>query len=351
LIVNIRIEITNARWESGASFINESASKIIIGLITFYGGYQVIKGRMTLGSLTAIMLYLHNLINLQYQFISFFETIMVGSVSCRRVSEILDERPQVIEAKDAKNLIFSRAEIIFKNISFGYRPDQYILKNMSFQIAGTAHIALIGPSGCGKTTLLNLLVRLYDPCEGKILIDGCNIKDLKFSVLKGQIGFALQEPFLWNDTIESNIRYGRQNATQEEIFTIARLSGIDDFVKLWPQGYQTIIGEDACKISEGQKQKIAIARALIKKPKILILDEAMSSMDSASEEKIISNIKSVQKDLTLIIVSHRLSTVMSADLGYYFFKPDEMIIDNPRNLCESNKEFNQLFIGQDRILI
>lgn len=351
LLVNIRIGLKNTKWDTVGAFTNELATKIIIGLISLYGGYQVIKGRMTLGSLTAIMFYCYRLIGLQSQSASFFEAIMLDTVSFRRIAKILDEQPQIVEAKNAQSVIFKKGEVIFNNVSFGYKPQVYILEKMSFQIESSSHIAIVGPSGCGKTTLLNLLVRLYDPREGNIFIDGYNIKDLKLSALKGQIGFCLQEPFLWNESIENNIRYGKESATIEEIVRVAQMTGVDEFAKDLPRGYQTIIGENACKLSEGQKQKIAIARALIKEPKILILDEAMSSMDSASEEKIVYNIKNNYRNLTFITVSHRLSTVMNADLVYYFHSPSQIVVNKAENLFEYNKDFAHLFIGQDKILV
>jgi len=351
LIRDIRIRVKNIRLEVTGGFITEILTKIIIGLLTFYGGYQVVKGKMTLGSLTAIMIYLTQLVGLQNQCASFFKNFILGLVSCKRIDEILEKKGKILEEKKAKKVSFKKGQIIFKEVSFGYQPNQYILKNMSFIIEDNSHIALVGPSGCGKTTLLNLLVRLYDIWEGEILIDGYNIKELKLNSLKEQIGFCLQEPFLWNDTVENNIRYGKENADFKEIIAVSEIALVDEFVSQLPDGYNTVIGENACKISEGQKQKIAIARALIKKPKILILDEAMSSMDSASEEKIISNIKDNYKALTLIVVSHRLSTVMRADLVYYFVSASKMIIDKVENLLEDNKEFNQLFTGQDKILV
>lgn len=258
-----------------------------MGLITFYGIYQVIRGQMTLGTFTAIMVYFTQLIGLQGHFASFFQTFMLGVVSCRRVSEVLDEEQQVLETEDAQKVIFKTPKIAFNNVSFGYRPGEHVLKNINLNIEDGSYFAIVGPSGCGKTTILNLVLRLYDPWEGWISIDGYNIRDLRLDCLKGQIGIALQEPFLWNDTIANNIRYGKENTTDNDISRVARITGIDEFVTYLFGGYYTIIGENACKISEGQKQRIAIARALIREPKILILDEAMSSMDSASEKNII----------------------------------------------------------------
>jgi ABC-type bacteriocin/lantibiotic exporter with double-glycine peptidase domain len=350
LIIDIRIRMKNTRLEIFSGFANNAGNKIIVGLVGLYGGYQVIKGNLTLGSLTAITVYIYQLMGLPGEFSSFFHSASFGIISCQRLNAILEEKPTVTESSNAQEIDFSTGEIIFKNVSFGYFPKQFILNKINFRIPGGSHIALVGPSGCGKTTLLNLLVRLYEPQEGEISIDAWDIRQLKLRSLRKQTGFALQEPFLWNRSIEDNIKYGREEATKEEILAVARLTGIDDFAKSFPQGYQTIIGEDACKISEGQKQRIAIARALLKDPKILILDEALSSLDSAGEEKILSGIKMAYPGLTLITVSHRLSTVMSADLAYYFFKPNEMLMDKPQNLCAYNKEFARLFSGQDKIL-
>jgi len=347
-IANIRMSMRNTRLELVSSFAGSAINKVVIGLITFYGGYQVIKGTMTLGSLMAIMMYIRQLVGLQGSFAGFFQSIAFGLLSCQRVEEIFDKRPKIVEIKGAKDTIFKKGEIVFKNVSFGYKEGESVLSGINFNINGDggSHIALVGSSGCGKTTILNLILRLYDPWAGDIIIDGDNIKNLKFNSLRGQIGIALQEPFLWNDTIENNIRYSKPNATEKEIIEISRICKVDDFVKNLPNRYQTIIGENACKISEGQKQKIAVARALIKRPRILILDEAFSSIDSQSEERIIANVKETQNSLTTIVVSHRLSTVMSADLVYFLNRPDEMIIGTGEELIQSSREFHDLFAGQ-----
>ena len=348
LIANIKINLKNVRLEVISNFTGGSFNRVIIGLITLFGGYQVIRGRITAGTLTAIIIYLTQLIGLQGSIGLFFQRIAMGQVSCKRLDEVLEKEPEVGELSGGqKKIILKQPRIEFKGASFGYRPKEYILKDLNFCIE-KGFTALTGPSGCGKTTIVNLILRLYDPWQGQIFIDGYNIRDLKSSFLKEQIGVALQGPFLWNDTIENNIRYARENASKQEIIEAAGLTGLDEFVEDLPQGYQTLIGENACKLSEGQKQKIAIARALIKRPKILILDEAMSSMDSASEEKVLLNIKQSQKDLILIVVSHRLSTVRSADLVYFLLSADEMIIDRPESFLENNGQFIELFAGQNR---
>jgi len=321
-------------------------NKVVIGIIAFFGGYQVIKGTMTLGSLTAIMVYLSQIVHLHSSFAMFFQKIAMGLISCKRIDDILKQRPMV--AKGGNKVIFKGGEIIFRDVAFGYVDKEPILNNATLDIRSGSHISIAGRSGCGKTTLLNLLLKLYEPSSGEILIDGHNIEDLDSSSLRGQIGVALQEPFLWNDTIENNIRYGKDDSLLEEVLYVAKICDVDDFVKLLPEGYQAIIGESGSKVSEGQKQKIAIARALIKRPKILILDEAFSSMDSASEEKILSNIKDNYREMTLISVSHRLSTVMSADSVCFLMGPGEIISGFHEDLLQNSKEYHDLFKAQLR---
>ena len=349
----IRIGLTSARLEMLGNFVASSTSKLIISLIAFYGGLQVINGKMTLGSLTAILAYLSQMIGIQSSFIGFFQSTTLGLVSCQRVADILDEKDCVVESKGARDIIFKRGDIVFNNVSFGYSPGMPVLKGLSLSIEAGRHISLVAPSGFGKTTLLNLVIRLYSPWQGEILISGVKIEDIKLGSLREQIGMVLQESFLFNDTVVSNIAYGKEGANWPEIREAARLSLVDRFVAGLTDGYNTVIGENACKISEGQKQKIAIARALIKKPKVLIMDEAMSSMDSASEEQILSNIKRELKETTLVTVSHRLSTALNADLVYFLKRQDRIISGTCDELLQKDKEFYDLFKAQirDSVLI
>lgn len=348
VIINIRINIRHRNLEAIISSVSRIISKAAVGAIGFYGGYQVIKGNISLGALTAITVYLYQLIELQEESINFIDTTIQGLSSCRRIADILDERPEIIDSPSARPLIIHKPQIIFKDVSFGYRAKEPVLENINFTINGPAHLAIAGPSGSGKTTTLNLLVRLYDPSSGAISIDGDDLKELKLGSLRRQIGFVAQEPFLWNDTIANNIKYSRPDAKEELVKEIALLCGVADFSEKFPDGYNTVVGENACKLSEGQKQKIAIARALIKEPKILIFDEAMAAMDSAAEEKIIANIHRNFKDITLITVSHRLSTVMSADYVYYLSAAGRIIMDKPDNLLRDNPGFKLLFGEQSK---
>ncbi len=351
LIRSARIVLRRTKLEIASLWLNQGMMKIATGLVSLYGASLVIAGRLTLGSLTAIMGYLYQLLSMQDQVSALLQTSMQSSISVKRVNEILEEDNRVEESRAAKTVIFNRGDIVFKNVSFEYSKDSPILRGMSFSLPGSTHIALIGPSGCGKSTLLHLLVRLFEPQEGEILIDGSDIRNMKLNSLKSQIGFSLQEPFLWNDTIENNIRFGKEGGTDAEIRFAAGICGVDEVAKRSTFGYATVIGENASKISEGEKQRIAIARALVKLPKILILDEAMSSLDSESELKIMANIKRAFKGLTVISVSHRLSTVMQAELACYFLNPHEMTVDRPEVLFSTLPQLKELFNRQERILV
>ncbi|MBU0502968.1 MAG: ABC transporter ATP-binding protein [Candidatus Omnitrophota bacterium] len=343
LISYAGISLKSLKLETVSGFLVEMLSKAAVGIITFYGGYQVIKGRMSLGSLTAIMVYFGQLVGLENELARFFQSALTGLISCERIDKILNDDQDTSARSNTSKPIFKKGEIIFRNVSFGYCPGRSILKNLSFTLPGASRIAIAGRSGCGKTTILSLILGLYDLWEGDIFIDGHNIREIDPGTLKSQVGFALQEPFLWNDSIANNIKYGLDQAGTEEMTEAARLCGVDDLASNLTAGFDTVIGENACRISEGQKQKIAMARAAIKKPKIMILDEAFAAMDSLSEERIISNLKQAQPDMTLIVVSHRLSTVMGMDAVYYLSGPGAIIIDKPQILIKQDPGFRDLF--------
>ncbi len=349
LIEKIRFGLKNTRLEITGSFANSLANRIILGLITFYGGYQLIKGQMTLGSLSAITIYLSQLAGLQNSFANFFQQISLSFFSCERLDFILESQPELIEDKSAKEVIFFKGKIEFRNVTFGYGQDKMVLQNLSFGIEGGSCVALVGPSGCGKTTVINLILRLYNLFNGQILIDGHDTRQVKSKSLYAQIGVVLQEPYLWNDTIENNIRYGKEKADFKEVREAAGIACIDDFIDSLAQGYNTVIGENACKISEGQKQRIAIARAVIKRPKILILDEALSSVDAQIEARIIDNMMASLRDVTIIIVSHRFSAIKRTDLVFFLTSPDKIDVGTHEELLRNNIQYQNYLNHQLRV--
>lgn len=346
LVKRKEFELKEARLSTISSFSGSILSKVISGIIVLCGGYQVIKGTTTLGSLTAIMIYLTQLTGLLKSVGNFYQTITVNSVTRQRLAEILDIRASIHDVKDAIAYNIKRGKIEFKGVFFGYNKKILVLKGINFLIEPASKAALVGPSGCGKTTIFSLILRLYEQEEGSILIDGIDIRKIKLDSLKSRIGIALQEPFLWNDTIRNNISYGAEWATDEDIIKAARLAEAHDFIMNFPGKYDSVIGEMACKISEGQKQKIAIARAVIKRPKILILDEAMSSVDSETEDMIIDNIRTEFKDSTLIVASHRFSTVRKMDLVYFLEGPSAIRWGKHEQLLQSSPRYSQFFATQ-----
>ena len=345
---NTRLNWKNARLEAFSVIASNLVNRGVTGLIVLYGGYRIIKGDLTLGSFTSIMIYLNQLIRLQGSFASLYQIVMLGLVSCERLDYVFEIEPRIKESPSAVSATLAQGSISFKNVSFSYNPDKLILNDISVSIRSSAKIALVGHSGCGKTTLLSLLLRLFEPREGEIYIYEYNIRDLTFKALRDQIGVALQEPFLWDDTIENNIRYAKDKASFQEIERAARTAQIDDFILSLPQRYKTIIGESACKLSQGQKQRIAIARAVIKQPKILILDEAMSSLDSETEDKIIDGIKHDFVNSTVIVVSHRLSTVRRMDLVYFFIDSHTILVGSHEEMLKKEARYSELFASQVR---
>ncbi len=205
------------------------------------------------------------------------------------------------------------APIRFEDVHFAYDPDRQILRGVSFEVPANATVAVVGPSGAGKSTIARLLYRFYDVTGGRIMIDGQDIRDVQQETLRAAIGIVPQDTVLFNDTIGYNIRYGRWDATEEEVRQAARMAQLADFIESLPQGYDTPVGERGLKLSGGEKQRVAIARTILKAPPILILDEATSALDTATEQEIQSAIDSVAKNRTTLVIAHRLSTVVNAD--------------------------------------
>jgi subfamily B ATP-binding cassette protein MsbA len=243
------------------------------------------------------------------------EIIQRGLISAERVFDILDARSTVREAPDAKPLPPVKGQVAFDHVSFSYEPEKLVLDDISVAVEPDTVVALVGPSGSGKTTFSNLIPRFYDPTSGRVLIDGHDIEDVTLHSLRSQIGIVLQETFLFSGTIKDNLRYGRMDATDQEVVEAAMMANAHDFiVKELPEGYDTEVGERGLRLSGGQKQRIAIARAILRDPRILILDEATSSLDSEAEALIQEALERLMRNRTTFVIAHRLSTVMKADL-------------------------------------
>ena len=283
---------------------------IIIWLV---GGKEVIGDALTLGEFTAFTAYMwqfYGPVNALCRVNNMFQST---AAAADRVFEILDTEPDVSETPGAKKVAKIDGHIKFHDVSFGYDKDKPVLKNINFEAKPKEMIGFVGASGSGKTTSVNLIPRFYDPTEGKITLDGNDLKDLEVKSLRSQIGIVLQDSFLFHGSVRENIAYGKLNATDEEIIAAAKSANAHDFIMEMPDGYDTEVGERGGRLSGGQRQRISIARAILIDPRILILDEATSAVDTETEKLIQEALKKLMKDRTTFAIAHRLSTIKEAD--------------------------------------
>lgn len=344
-IKNMRWRIKSFRWTTISSLSSSFLSKAVYGAITLYGGWLIIKGRITLGSYTAAMLYLAQLGGLLESLSRNFEYFIQEKISLDKFLEMMDTQCGIITASEAKTLENIKGEIEFKNVWFGYdgRP---IIKGLSFKIPARSWVGIAGPSGSGKTTLINLILRLYDPREGAVCLDGLDLREINPTSLRGKISIATQQPYLFDVSIKENIGYGLRNTAQEKIIESAKIACVDDFIIRLPQGYDTLVGEDACCLSQGLKQRIAIARAILRNPRLLILDEATSSVDLLTEEKLFRSLRQKRRGLSTIIISHRLFSIREAD-RIYFLREDGKIEEGTHaQLLSESAAYRDFFHNQ-----
>jgi len=280
----------------------------------YLGGKEIFSGKMTPGTFFAFMgafftvyMPIKNIAKLNSQ-------LQLGMASWERILQILDEKPSVIMIDSPLKLKKIEGGITFENVSYRYPSrEDYVFKNLSFKINPGEMAAFVGPSGSGKTTIIHLLLRFFDPAAGAILFEGHNLRELDIKNLRYNMGLVTQDTVLFDDTVAKNITIGKPNASMDEIAEAAISADAHAFIKSLPQGYDTILGERGIKLSGGQKQRLAIARAILKNPKIILFDEATSNLDTASEKVVQHAIEKTLKERTIIMVAHRLSTVKNAD--------------------------------------
>ena len=318
-----RYDRTLSEWETAAvksqssmSLLNFGQGAIIaigVTLIMFYATQGVVDGHMSLGDLVLVnTLMLQLFMPLNFLGI-IYRAVRYALADMDRIFDLLDQEEEIRDRPDAHDLDPRHSEIVFDHVSFGYNPDRQILKDISFTVPEGSKVAVVGPSGAGKSTLVRLMFRFYEVDEGSIRIGGQDIRSVTQDSLRRAIGIVPQDTVLFNDTIYHNIAYARTDADREDVTGAARLANIHDFIESLPDGYDTVVGERGLKLSGGEKQRVAIARVILKNPRILIFDEATSSLDSHSERLILDAQAEVARQHTTLVIAHRLSTIVDAD--------------------------------------
>ena len=294
------------------------------GTITFFtnatnlvvlvcGGVMVANDQLALSDFVAFFLYVNIFMKPVFRLLMFTEMYQRGMAGYHRFNEMMQHKVEIDDAPDAIAAGEIKGRITFENVTFGYLQDKPVLKHFDLDIAPGEKVAFVGATGAGKTTLASLLLRFYEPTQGRVLLDGVDIKEYKQSYLRNHVGLVQQDVFLFSDSVNFNIAYGKIKASEQEIKQAAKLAAADDFISALPEGYETKVGERGVKLSGGQKQRIAIARAFLKNPPVMVFDEATSALDTKTEKQIQKSLDKLAESRTTLIIAHRLSTIINAD--------------------------------------
>ncbi|MBL8028101.1 MAG: ABC transporter ATP-binding protein [Fibrobacteres bacterium] len=313
-------------------------------LVLFYGGWLVMKSTMSIGEVVAFYTYVGFLYQPLMRFVGMVQVVQRGLASIERIYEVLDTTPNPEEKKDALELESVKGHVEFSNVRFAYEgSEEAAVNDATFSIKPGKTVALVGMSGAGKTTIVNLMMRFYDPINGTIKLDGHDLRDIKIESLRSNCALVLQEGFLFSGTVYDNIRMGRLSATDEEVVAAAKAACANEFIESMPEGYLTLIGEKGRNLSGGQKQLIALARAMLRKAPIVILDEPTSAMDSETEHWVRLSIEQLTKNSSTLIIAHRLSTIQRADEILVMKKGRIAERGRHEELLEQNGYYKKLF--------
>jgi ATP-binding cassette subfamily B protein len=293
--------------------LTNQLGNLFVIVLAGLGGWLALKGLVSVGIIATFISYAHGFISPLRQLANIYNAIQAALAGAERVFEVIDTAPETEDGVGAASLENVRGHVEFKDVDFAYETGHPIIKNMTLEALPGQTIALVGPTGAGKTTITNLLTRFYDIDGGSIRIDGHNLREIRRADLRRQLGLVLQDTFMFADTVIENIRYGRLDATDEEVIEAAKMADADHFIRQLPHGYQTVLSERAANLSQGQRQMLAIARAILADPGILILDEATSSVDTRTEVRIQQALLKLMEGRTSFVIAHRLSTIRDAD--------------------------------------
>ncbi|HEY2421832.1 MAG TPA: ABC transporter ATP-binding protein [Neobacillus sp.] len=314
--VNTRLREVGLKAQIWSGFlmpIMNVINNLGFAIVAVIGGILAVKSLITVGAIASFLTYSRQFVRPINDLANIFNILQSGVAGAERVFEILDEQEEPADLPDAVTLQNPRGHVVFEDVSFGYRSDVLILKNVSFEAMVGSSTALVGPTGAGKTTIVNLLTRFYDVTSGRILLDGRDIREYTRDSLRKCFGFVLQDTYLFSGTIKENIKYGKPTATDHEVEVAARMANADGFIKRLPNQYETNLSENGGNLSQGQRQLLAIARVILAKPSLLILDEATSSIDTRTELHIQAALLTLMEERTSFIIAHRLNTIRDAD--------------------------------------
>ncbi|HEY8803718.1 MAG TPA: ABC transporter ATP-binding protein [Clostridium sp.] len=348
---NINDRLYNAGWK--AQFISgiimpmmRFVSNIGYVVVCVVGGLLATQGKISIGDIQAFIQYSNQFTQPIVQTANIANIIQSTVASAERIFELLDEVEEIAETEDTKVIEFPKGEVKFENVDFSYKSEEPLITNMNIDVKRGHTIAIVGPTGAGKTTLVNLLMRFYEIDAGKITVDGVDIRDIKRGELRNMFGMVLQDTWLFNGTIMQNIAYGKEGATDDEVMKAARAAHAHHFIKTLPEGYNTILNEEASNISQGQKQLLTIARAILANPTIMILDEATSSVDSRTEVYIQRAMTELMQNRTSFVIAHRLSTIRDAELILVMNKGSIIEMGNHNELLAQNGFYADLYNSQ-----
>jgi ATP-binding cassette subfamily B multidrug efflux pump len=319
---------------------------LFVIVIAGLGGWLALQGLVSVGIIATFISYGQNFINPLRQLANLYNTIQAALAGAERVFEIIDTSSEVDDAPNTVSLESLRGDVCFENVNFGYQPGTPVIKNMSLEAKVGEILALVGPTGAGKTTIINLLTRFYETHSGRITIDGKDICDIKKADLRCKLGLVLQDTFLFSDSVMDNIRYGRLEATDEQVIQAAKMADADHFIRQLPQGYQTQLSERANNLSQGQRQLLAIARAILADPGILILDEATSSVDTRTEARIQKALLRLMQGRTSFVIAHRLSTIRDADKVVVINNGEVVEQGTHQQLLDRRGFYHHLYVSQ-----